>query len=48
MHALEMWLGVHYKKKDIIQQILLQKNKNKKNNGGNIYTIASLGCFLLK
>ena len=47
MHALEMWLGVHYKKKDIIQQILLQKIKNKKNNGGSIYTIASLGCFLL-
>ena len=34
----------HYKKKDIIQQVLLQKKKKK---GCNIYTIASLGCFLL-
>ena len=33
----------HYKKKNIIQQVLLQKKKN----GGNIYTIASLCCFLL-
>ena len=32
----------HYKKKDIIQQILLQQ----KNNRSNIYTIASLGLFI--
>ena len=30
-------------KKDIIQQVLLQQ----KNNRGNIYTIASLGCFFV-
>ena len=33
----------HYKKKNIIQQVLLPK----KTNRGNIYTIASLCCFLL-
>ena len=42
MHAHGTWLSVNYKKKDIIQQVLLQKK-----NRGNIYTIASLGCFLL-
>ena len=34
----------HYKKNDIIQQVLLQQQQN---NGGNIYTIVSLGWFLL-
>ena len=39
-------ISKHYEIKEIIQQVLLQKKKKKK-NGGNIYTIASLGCFLL-
>ena len=40
----EFYSFYHYKKKNIIQQVLLRK---KKKNWGNIYTIASLDYFLV-
>ena len=42
-HFCRLIIKITTRKKDIIQQVLLQKKNN--NNRGNIYTIASLGCF---